>query len=329
MTTPDNRIRAIAASHYGLVTLSEAMACGLSIAQVKHRVRSGEWMRFHQGVYLLAATPRSFEQDVLAAVLAAGPFAVASHRTAAALWGLRGIEPRGVAITVPSGSVGRIAGVTYHRTDVFPVDHWMTRPDGIRVTTPARTLLDLGADATETEVERAVHDAELRGLVGRPELVGILDAIGGKGRRGTAHLRTALERMPVTGGVVESELELRFLRVVVRAYGLPTPVHQHRVGRFRVDFAYPLARLAIELDGRRWHGAASDRARDRRREEALAGAGWSVLRFTWADVHERPNGIATEITAHLRRSLSPQGDHVALANQRTGLVRASRRAWRG
>lgn len=305
MADADRRVIRTAAAQLGLVTMRQALTAGLTMAQVKHRISSGQWMRVSRGVYLLAATPASFEQAVMSVLLAAGPFAVASHRTAAQLWGFRDIRSEVIAITVPSGAVGRLAGVTYHRTDTLPVDHWTRRPDGIRLTSPARTLLDLGADATEFEVERAVNDAVFRKLTDRPSLVAILDEIGGHGRRGTAHLRAALDRGVLGSAPVESELELRFLRDVVRGPGLPVPEPQFRIGRMRVDFAYPVQRIAVELDGARWHTDSADRARDQARDAALVRAGWRIIRYRWADVTRHPDRVAAELRRHLARSLVP------------------------
>jgi len=131
----DRAIAAIAERQHGLITLDQALLAGLTRAGAKHRVGTGRWERLHPGVYRMAGSARTFEQEVLAACRAAGPGATASHRSAATLLGLPGLTPT-TELTVVCEHAVRLKGVTVHRSvrldgaDRF----WVKR---IPVTTPA------------------------------------------------------------------------------------------------------------------------------------------------------------------------------------------------
>jgi very-short-patch-repair endonuclease len=168
---------------------------------------------------------------------------------------------------------------------------------GVPITDPARTILDLGAVVPARKVEAALECALGRRLVTVAGLRVVLEAVGRRGRRGTGVLRALLELRSDAAGVTESVLEERMLRLL-RDHSLPLPVTQHEVragGRLlgRVDFAYPLRRVAIEVDGYESHSSLDAFRRDRARQNELVAAGWTVLRFTWHDVVHRPEHVAS------------------------------------
>ena len=126
-----------------------------------------------------------------------------------------------------------------------------------------------------------------------------------RGRPGIAVIRAILEAREPGYVAVESELEARFVELVRRA-GLPEPRRQLQTGDAsswigRVDFAYPEARLVVEVDGRRHHTAMLDRESDRARDNRLVAAGWRVVRFTWKDLTSRSAWVVTL----LRELLAP------------------------
>ena len=234
-------------------------------------------------------------QELHGACLAAGTGTAASHRAAAGLWRLDGIAPGAVELSVPRDMTYR-RHVLHRVRDLAEVD--LTTVDGIPVTTLARTLVDLGGVVDDLVLERALESALRAGLSLR-RLVWRLDALGGRGRPGAAALRRVLDQRRGTVPT-ESELETRFVQLV-RDAGLPDPERQYEVRDgsglvARIDFAYPTRRLAIELDG---FGPHADRfQRDRTRQNRLVLLGWTVLRFTWADVIERrAHVVATLATA--------------------------------
>ena len=158
-----------------------------------------------------------------------------------------------------------------------------------RVTTPARTIVDLLSTwmSHDNELDRLVDDALARALVTVSELAECTERVLRPRSPGRPSI---LEHLSKRGGgfvAPDSELE-RIGRAAFRAWRCPSPVlgfHIPSRGRLpgQVDFAFPRHKVLIELDGRRWHigehGFQADRARDR----AALLAGWSPYRFTWTD----------------------------------------------
>jgi hypothetical protein len=290
-------VTAVARAQYGLITFDQARAGGLSVRAVRHRLDSGRWDACHVGVYAVAGAPRSWEQRVLAACLAAGPGAVASHRCAAQLWGLDGADGGTIELSVARPACHRLPGVVVHRsTDLDRSPPTARR--GIPVTGPARTLVDLGAVVRPWVVERALDAGVARRLVTVAGMRRELDALARKGRRGAGVLRALLDERS-DAGRIESALEAAMLRLC-RDHCVPAPVCQFEVragGRLlgRVDFAYPHLRLALEVDGYEHHSSLAAFSRDRVRQNDLVTAGWTVLRFTWNDLSHHPERVAGSV----------------------------------
>jgi very-short-patch-repair endonuclease len=268
-------------------------------------VAAGRLERVHHGAYRYAGAPRTWEQCLLAAVLAAGGEAVVSHRSAAQLWGI-GPDAEVVELSVRRGRLPRITGAVVHRSLDLEL-RWTTQHRGIPVTDPLRTLVDLGAVVPGW----AVRDAFERAVVARLVTVAAVEQaraeLAGRGRSGAGVLRRILDDRALGSRPPDSVLEARLASVLRRAQ-VPEPVFQHEVRhgrRFiaRVDFAYPDLRLAIEVDGLDAHGSATALQRDLSRQNALVGAGWTVLRFTWHDAIRRPDAVVEAVRAARRRLL--------------------------
>lgn len=292
MKKVDTNISRLAAGQHGLVRHRQAVAAGMTSRQIQSRVAGGLLVPVHRGVYRVAGSAPSSEQALLAACLAAAHGAVASHRGAAWLWKLRGFDEAYVEVTVPVGQ-SVVPGAVVHRTRT------LDRPDTSRAravptTTPARTLLDLGAVVDAERVEAAMEDALLRRLVTLPGLTTAIERLGRSGRNGSAVLRRLVAERDPAARPTESVLEDELLHVLRRA-GLPDPVRQHRVGRVRLDLAYPSFKVGIEADGRIWHGGRTDVQRNTDKANALAARGWRVLHFTAHDVRARPDYVARQV----------------------------------
>lgn len=277
----DDAIAAGAAAHHGLVTFHEARAHGLSSDQIQHRARSRKWRRVHQGVFAVAGAPETWEQHVLAAVLAAGEGAIASHATAAALWALHdAIRERTIEITVPRPRLPRLTGVTVHRSALLAHDDFAIAEE-IRLTSVARTLVDLTAVRGLGWIARAMDDALRRNLTSLPAVRDCARRLGGApGRRpSVVHLLVA-ERFDAGGGKTESWLE-RMVLGVLRDAGIPEPEPQYDVmadgHRYRLDFAWPHQRVAVEVDGYGPHSSYAAFHDDRQRDLRLQRDGWRVL----------------------------------------------------
>ena len=259
----------------------------------------GRWDVVHAGVYRLAGTPRSWEQRLHGLVLASGPVAAASHRSAAALLGIPGFDRRGlIEVVTPRPRRHRDGNGLVHRWRVLP-DHHLTVIEGITTTRVPRTLCDLAGILHPARTERALDNCLSMGIVTPGTMAITFAELASRGRKGVAVMRLLLEERAAGYVAPASELEARF-RDLVRAAGLPEPVRQLDVGDAdnwigRVDVAYPAHRLLIELDSRRHHTSLLDREADAARDSALIAAGWWVVRFTWADLVERPDEVVDQM----------------------------------
>jgi len=162
--------------------------------------------------------------------------------------------------------------------------------EAIPVTSVARTLVDLAEVLSDVRLARAVHEAEVRRIF---DLEAVEAALGRvSGRRGRHRLRRVLAAYRPEDHELESEAERRF-RALCRRYGLPNPRPQLIEG-YRVDFYWPQARLAVEVDGAAFHHTRRAFHADRARDRALAALGIQVLRVTWPDL-DRGQKIAGEL----------------------------------
>jgi very-short-patch-repair endonuclease len=284
----ERRIAALARQQHGLVTRAQLLAAGLRPGAVDRRLRGARLRALHRGVYLVGplALPRT---PLMAAVLACGPGALLSHGTAASLWDL--VPGRGAGdpldVAVPGGDRRR-PGIRIHRIGpLAPAER--TELDGIPVTTPARTLLDLAGTVAGRELEQAIARGERAGLVTARELAGALSRR--RGRPGAAALRLLLDAAH-RPALTRSEAEERFL-ALVRQAGLPAPEVNVRVGPFELDFLWRAAGLAVEVDGFRFHASPAAFERDRRRDARLAARGIQVIRLSWRQVADE--GLVTAV----------------------------------
>lgn len=303
MVTPDAAAAWHAERQHGLVTSAQARAVGLGSKAVRARVAKGRWVAEANHVYRLAGAAPTWESRVLSRVLAAGPEAVASHRTAAALWHLDGMRPGRPELTI---AVGR----RYHGPpDTRPhrsTDLHLMAPVlrfGIPTTPVDRTLLDLGAVVPLEVVQLAVDDARRRRLVDWDGLLDVLVRHARRGRRGVGPLRAVLDEHAAEVAATDSGFE-RLVCTTLCSAGLPRPVLQHWVTvagrRYRLDLAYPAQRVGIELDGT-VHLRRDVWEADHARQNALVLAGWTILRFTWRDYTHRPTALVREVRAALGR----------------------------
>jgi AbiEi antitoxin C-terminal domain len=204
----------------------------------------------------------------MAAVLAGGDGAVLSHRSAAALWGIRDTDRSRIELTVPRHRRGR-PRVEYHQI-VLPPDE-VTRHRGIPVTNPARTLLDLAAILTAQQLEHALNEAEIRRLTSPLPL----DALVARhpGRKGIAAITRALDNQRQTGETItKSEFERRFL-ALLDAHAIPRPSTNTPLGPYEPDAVWTHERLVVELDSYPIHTTRRAFERDRARDRALQAAG--------------------------------------------------------
>ncbi|NDL56682.1 type IV toxin-antitoxin system AbiEi family antitoxin domain-containing protein [Phytoactinopolyspora mesophila] len=277
---------------HGVISRRQAIAAGLSIRQIERRLVSGRWCRIHRGVYATFTGPLIYEALLWAAILRAGRDAVASHQTAAFLDGVCDDPGEVIHVTVPAGRHvrGRIDRVRVHYAHRLARTRHPTRlPPRTRI---EETVLDLIDDTClAREVETWVSRACQRRRTTAERLAEAL------GMRPKIRWRPMLESMLVdVSEGAESPLELRHLRRVERAHGLPTGRRQRRVAGGRtvwIDVDHDEYMLRIELDGRLGH-VEEGRFRDRRRDNLATVDGRATLRYGHADVFGDPCGVAAE-----------------------------------
>lgn len=248
---------------------------------------------------MAGATP-TWKRRLMLAHLDLGPSSVVSHRAAGALHRVPNARPGSPELTVPPGA-GRSPRWRVHEAHVPACDR--TRVDHIPVTTLTRTVLDLSAVWPGPQLRRTVEDLLITNRLKLDPLATRVTAHKRSGRPGSLMLASMIEFLATGPVLPASELEARFF-ALLDAAGLPAPVRQFPLpsitGGGRVDGAYPLYRLIIEVDGRRWHARMKDFEKDRRRDVEAGILGWKVLRFTWADIVEDPEWVCMVIATHLR-----------------------------
>lgn len=291
----------LAVNQFGLLTAGQLLEAGYSKRMVTDRVGKGELRRRARGVLQLPGSIPSWEQDVLTAVFSVSGDAVASHRTAARLWGFRSVDSE-VEVSIRYPRKGSVPGAIVHSIrDLEPQDR--TEIAGIAVTTPERTICDLGLIFPETEVHRILRHAIASGLVLPRDLWNMRERTSKQGRNGTGVLERVLKALPANTSFVESGLEIQFLEVCER-FGVPSPVPQLPVrvmGRdFRLDFAWIDQRVFVEIDGAAFHSTPTQIANDGNRQNLLVQAGWTPLRFTYEALTQRPAMCARILIDTLR-----------------------------
>jgi very-short-patch-repair endonuclease len=275
----DEAIGALAGRQHGVVGRSQLLAAGVGARAIEHRIATRRLHPLYRGVYAVGHLVLSHRARWMAATLATG--GVLSHRSAAALWGLRAWNGR-IELTIPWSKSER-PGLLLHRA-VLPPDE-ITTHHGIPTTTPARTLLDLAAVLDRTALQRAINEAEVLRLPGPHRL-----AERHPTKKGTKALR-ALAPPAHT----RLELEARF-HAFLHDRRFPPPQTNTLIEGHEVDAAWPDRKLIVELDSWTFHGTREAFETDRRRDRHLTARGWTVVRVTWRDLDD-PDTLERELRA--------------------------------
>ncbi len=289
----DRAIADLAGRQQGVVARRQLAALGLGAKAIEYRLRAGRLHAVHRGVYSVGHTVLTGDGTWRAATLVIEG-AVLSHRSAAAVWGIRPADRAAVEITTSRSWKNR-ARIEVHRMALRADE--VTAERGIPVTTPARTLLDLAAIVPYHHLERAATEAEIRRLGSPTSLADLVARY--PGRAGTPAINRLLERRDIGRNITKHELELRFL-AFLDAHGLPRPHVNTRIHGREVDALWPDHRLIVELDGFATHGTRRAFEEDRARDRALLLAGYRVTRITWRQLTAEPAALAAELELLLK-----------------------------
>jgi very-short-patch-repair endonuclease len=276
-----------------VVTRAQLLALGHTGTQVDGRIRNGLLRPLHRGVFQVGPIAAELG-PAMAACLACGPTATLSHATAAVL--VRMLKERpGVADRCRRGGqdarAQRAARARVRELSAGDVQ----RHHGIRITSPMRTLLDLGGMLSVRDLERALAEALVLRLVREPSLLRFVDER--PGARGARALRGVLAGTPA---YLRSDAEARF-RDLVASAGLPAPEINKRVLSHEVDFVWRRQRLIVEVDGAQFHLPQVAFERDRRRDAELVAASWRVIRVTWNQITRESHMVVARIAQALVR----------------------------
>lgn len=276
-----------ARGQYGLVSRQQALQAGMSEGTIDERIRRSEWESAGVGVYRLPGVPVTWHQRALAACLQCAPFGALSHRSAAYVYRLDGVgwgPPEPIEIVIPHGHELK-TDLKVRVTRRFDRAMYKAMP----ITPVSRTLIDLAAELSETDLELAVDSALRKGPRALTALKQKLNELPRRGRNGLTHLG---ELVAAYDGTLDSALEV-LVRQLLWAAGLPKPVPQFNVWHrrrwiARVDFAWPKQKLVVQAHGLKWHLNARRCRIDYRQQSEMQVAGWLPMVTTWHEVTKQP-----------------------------------------
>jgi hypothetical protein len=290
----------LAGSQDGLVGREQLFALGLTIGQIKRRLRVGRLREVHRGVYAVGHLALPRKARLRAAALSGGDVAL-SHSSAAEWWEIAALRSSSIHITCPR-RIDRPRLIAHRRT--LPADELETL-DGVLVTSVARTVLDLAATEGRHACESALRRAEFRRLGSPVSLRILLDRY--PGARGAGVARTALADKLFLAAT-ESWLEDVFLPWLVdRGFEMPlaNPTLEIAGRRLRPDCLWPGARLIVELDGKAGHGGGISFEEDRERDAELLAVGYRVMRITRRRFERSPGRVERTLRAAFAGRIVP------------------------
>jgi very-short-patch-repair endonuclease len=288
----DRLISLVAARQHSAISWHQLLALGVRRGAIESRVRRSLLHPRHRGVYLWGSPSPTSLARAAAAVLACGEGAALSHDTAAALWGYRQAASGLIEVTTVRRRV-RQPGIRAHAsTCLDPAD--IDRLDGIAITTPGRTLLDLAGRLSARELAQALEQAQISGRVTK---TAIATTLARPRRTGAKALRSLVAEPAFT----RSESERRLL-ALLRAAKLPQPEFNAMAEGYEVDALWRDERVALEFDSYAFRATRAAFERDRRRDATLTRAAITPLRTTWHELNAESHALVARIAVALARS---------------------------
>lgn len=291
----------LASRQHGLISRKQLRMLGFADTRIRSWVDSGRLRSVDLGVFHVNGAPFTWHTRVLAACLASG--GVASHRTAACLWGFRGFSPGPPEISVPRNRRYRVSSCRVHH----PKDFALIRPariEAIPTTDAARTLIDLAGVVPFTTLDRSASQFVNRRLGDWSDLLAAHTLHARRGKAGTVAMRAALDLHFGTIGTTESDLEDRLVELF-RAAGLPEPALQHEIYDgdvfvMRADVAWPAFKVAAEADSIEHHLNAATFTADRVKRATARRIGWAVQEYTNELMTNSPTWVCEDAASMLR-----------------------------
>jgi very-short-patch-repair endonuclease len=292
------------AAHHGIAAASTLERLGMSSSTMHRLAQQQRLVRVMPGVFRSAQWPTTFEQT-LAAACARNDSVAIGLTTADRMWGFRGVRDREFHVLLVHGSSPEMPGIVVHRCRrIDPVDI-VERPDGIRLTSPPRSLFDsadmLGFESARSVLEQILHE----GMCTLATVIDTVSRLYHPNRPGSRTMRAVLDSKPKWQRALQSGLELKVLFEIERQ-SLPAPIAQCPVQLpdgtvIHLDFGWPQWRVGLEVDDPAWHDGAVESTRDARRGRKATIAGWTVPRITRLDVERSIGEAVGDVAAIIRR----------------------------
>jgi very-short-patch-repair endonuclease len=292
-------------SHLGIISLAKLVECGCGDRNIAQMVERQELITMLPGVFRSAQWPCNREQ-ILAAVCARNLAAMIGFTTAGQLWAQRRMSDPNIHVLVPHGCSPEMEGVVIHRCRrIDPVDV-VQRPDGIRLSSPPRTIFDsadmIGFEATTSVLEQLLNEQK----VTFGTISDTVHRLYHPQRPGSKTMLAVIRSRPAWRAALQSDLEVKVLEEMSRQ-NLPMPLTQFPMRLpdrdIVIDFAWPALMLAVEVDHPAWHDGELDSHADKGRDRKLTTMGWTSARITAIDV----NGGLREAVADIGRILDRLG----------------------
>jgi hypothetical protein len=274
-------VAAVADRQHGNVTRLQLIRLGFTARMIDRRVALGRLHIVHRGVYAVGRPPKTALEWAAAAVLACGERAALSHHSALALWGLAEWKWSAIHVTVPGDR--RPKGIKVHRSSGITSRDFRTHA-GIRMTSPARAILDCAPTLTDKQLNRAVNDGRRRVGLRPSHLADIID-------RFPYHpgAKKLIRFTHVKGGPTRSDWE-DFFPDWCAQHKLPPPLMNAIVAGHEVDALFPAEKVIVELDSWEFHRDRSSFESDRDRDADTLAARHVTVRMTWARMTAREAG---------------------------------------
>jgi hypothetical protein len=281
----DSKITALANRQRGYVKRVQLLALGLGAEAIRYRIKTGRLIQVYTGVYAVGHIPRLPHDRAYGALLACGSKAVLSHGSAATLYGIYRRWDVPFEVTAPTAR--RRRGIRIHRAKLTRADTAMEQ--GLRVTSPARTFLDMAPRLTDKQLKRAFNILRLDHGLTTQQLEDVLDRF--PRHPGAARVGAVAK---IRRGPTRSRIEAKFYDFCVR-YGLPEPILNHKINGIEVDAFFPEHRLIVEIDGYPVHSGPVSFEDDRDRDASMLALDLPTIRVTEERMDNAPDREADRL----------------------------------
>ena len=288
---------------FGMISARQLIEKGCSERTIRRMASEGALQTVLPGVFRSPSWPMGREQLMVAGCLRNSAAALA-FTTAGQIHGLRKMFDDRVHLLVPHGSSPDLPGLVVHRCRKIDPEDIVPLGNGMRVTSVARTLFDVGGVIGHRRVVSALENALDRKLVNMDAMSEVTLRLFHRRRPGSREIRSALLARSDWTSALQSDLEVRVLAAIRRA-GLPMPVVQYELSFedghiVRFDFAWPHIRVALEVDHSFWHVGSEESRKDKQRDRKVATLNWQTLRITEDDVRVGLDGVMLDLAAVIR-----------------------------